>query len=89
MEYTKFIIEVTSSTDTGFASIQQSIEVPYQAGVAAYNGQVTLTGSVGDEYIYRIKNRKEYVSLNGDIIVSENYSEVVSIFIASNNINSY
>lgn len=85
----KFIIEVTSSTDTGFASIQQSIEVPYQAGVAAYNGQVTLTGSVGDEYIYRIKNRKEYVSLNGDIIVSENYSEVVSIFIASNNINSY
>lgn len=85
----KFVIEVTNSADTGFDSIQQSIEVPYQAGLAAYSGQVTLSGSVGDEYIYRVKNSKEYVSLNGDIIVSENYSEVVSIFIASNNINTY
>lgn len=82
-----FTVQV--STDKTFTNIVSSATTDYVAGQSAYSAQITLTGSVGTDLIYRVRNDKNYVTLNGDTIDSVAYSEVVPITIMSNAINSY
>ena len=82
-----FTLEVS---DDDFTTINYSATTEYIATQNGYVLSVTFIDTmVGDTFKYRIKNTKEYVSLNGDIIVSEVYSEIIPIEIQSNNINSY
>lgn len=83
----RFVLEVAS--DINFTTIVDSVEVPYVADQSAYSAQVTLSGSVGTQYYYRVVNYKEYVSLSGDLIKDTKYSEIVPIVVQSNSLNSY
>lgn len=82
-----FILEIANSNT--FASILFTATTPYITGQTFYATNVTITGSVGTEYYYRVKNDKRYVSTTGDIIQSVNYSEIIPIIIETNSINSY
>ncbi len=82
-----FILQVADSNT--FANIVFTATTPYVTGQTFYNTNVTITGSVGTEYYYRVKNDKMYVSVTGDIIESINYSEIIRIIIETNSINSY
>lgn len=83
----RFVVEV-SSAET-FNNIVTSAETSYSADVSAYSADITLSGSVGTQYYYRVVNHKEYVSLTGDVIKDDKYSEIVPITIQSNSLNSY
>ena len=41
--------------------------------------------TVGDEFLYRIINKKFYNPIMGQTIVSESYSDVINVKIATNN----
>jgi hypothetical protein len=84
-----FTVEVANSGDTGFTSLITTATTNYVTNQTAYSAQITLSGDVGTNYIYRIKNEKRYTSLIGDVISSINYSETIPITIQSNAINSY
>lgn len=80
---------VQYSTDINFSSYTVSSVVPYQPLVTSYSSTLTLTGAVGTELFYRVKNTKDYKSICGDIIESIAYSETVPVVIQTNAINSY
>ena len=85
-----FTLQLADDTDTVFSNIISSATTPYVLNQTIYSGQLTVTGgTVGESFIYRIKNEKDYVSLSGDKIISINYSDVIPITIQSNAINSY
>jgi len=85
----EFIIEVADINDINFTTILFSGVTEYIAGVTNYNGIVYLTGNAGTKYIYRIKNIKRYLTIRGDKLVTEKYSESYPIRIQTNAINSY
>jgi hypothetical protein len=77
------------SNNINFLSSTISAIVPYQQQVTNYGGVLSLTGSIGTTYYYRVKNEKNNVTICGDIISSTAYSETVKVVIESNGINSY
>lgn len=83
----RFVLEVASDED--FTSIVTSAETSYVVDQSAYFAEITLSGSVGTQYYYRVVNYKEYVTLNGDIITDVEYSEIVPLVVQSNSLNSY
>ena len=84
-----FTIEVADINDTTFSSILFSATTQYIKNQTSYSSQLILTGSAGTKYIYRIKNKKNYITIVGDILTTVNYSETIPIQIQSNEINSY
>lgn len=82
-----FILQIADSVT--FSNVIFTATTPYVSGQTLYNTTVTITGSVGTEYWYRVKNDKIYVSANGNIIESIAFSEIVPIIIETNSINSY
>jgi hypothetical protein len=82
-----FTVEISDTDD--FINILFQGSIPYEQGVTAYSLPITLSGSLGDELYYRIKNEKKYTTLCGNDIYNINYSEVVRIIIGVNSINSY
>jgi hypothetical protein len=85
-----FTLQLAQSTDTVFSNIISSATTAYVTNQTLYNAQLTITGgTVGEKFIYRIKNQKDYVSLTGDKIISIDYSDTIPITIQSNAINSY
>ena len=82
-----FYLEYSNSPS--FSTYTVSDTVPYIELLTSYSGILTLTGSVGTNYYYRVKNIKDYVSICGDVISSTAYSETVKVQIQSNAINSY
>jgi hypothetical protein len=83
----RFVLEV-GTTDT-FTSIVSTAETQYITNVNQYSDTVTVTGSVGTELFYRVRNEKDYISIKGDKIESSAVSETVPITITVNSINSY
>lgn len=83
----QFVVQY--GTDPTFTTYSVNSIVPYVAGNTAYDTILNLTGSVGTNVFYRIKNEKNYVSMCGDKIGSTAYSETVKAIIQSNAINSY
>jgi len=82
-----FTVEV--GTDSTFNKLVATAQTEYVANEVSYSSEITLTGSVGTNLVYRVLNEKNYVTLDGDIITTSAYSEVVPITIMSNSINSY
>ena len=83
----EFILEFGS--DAEMTTVVSSSSTEYVVGGLNYNASVTITGSVGTQLYYRVKNNKNYVTMCGDIIQSTAYSEIIPITIATNSINSY
>jgi hypothetical protein len=83
----RFILEY--GTDPTFTTYGVNSIVPYVNGNTGYDTIFNLTGSVGTNVYYRVKNEKNYVTICGDKIGSTAYSETVRVIIQSNAINSY
>jgi hypothetical protein len=77
------------STGNSFTTLTVADTIPYEIGVTNYSGNLSVTGDVGTNLYYRVKNTKNYESICGDLIESVAYSEIVPIVIQSNAINSY
>jgi hypothetical protein len=83
----EFSLEYSNSNS--FSTYTVNSTVPYAPLVTNYTSVLSLTGSVGTNWYYRVKNVKNYESICGDIISSTGYSETVRVQIQSNAINSY
>lgn len=77
------------SLNSNFSGFTVANTVLYQPQVTNYSAILTLTGSVGTNIYYRVRNIKNYASICGDIVQSQAFSETVPIVIQSNAINSY
>lgn len=77
------------STNNSFVTYYENSPVPYVSQIGNYNSILSLTGAVGTNWYYRVKNVKNYQSICGDIINSTAYSDTVKVKIISNAINSY
>ncbi len=84
-----FYIEVADLINPDFSVILQQIEVPYEPNVNIYSKDVQIDGEFGDTYLYRVKNRKKYYTLNNQLVIDDSFSEVGKIKIQSNNQNTY
>lgn len=82
-----FTLEISS--ENTFSSLNFTATTPYVSGQTLYYTSITITGAVGTQYYYRVKNNKKYISVTGDIIHSIKYSETIPITILTNNINTY
>jgi hypothetical protein len=82
-----FTLEVSSSPT--FSTFTVNSVVPYSALVTNYDSILVISGNVGDNFYYRVRNTKNYASICGDTIKTEAFSEVVPVEIQSNAINSY
>ncbi len=83
----EFSLEYSNSNS--FSTYTVNSTVPYAPQVTNYTSVLSLTGSVGTNWYYRVKNVKNYQSICGDMISSTGYSETVKVQIQSNAINSY
>jgi hypothetical protein len=77
------------STTENFVTYTTANIVEYSANVTNYSSILSLSGDVGTEYYYRVKNTKNYASICGDLIESTVYSEIVPVIVQNNAINSY
>lgn len=82
-----FSLEVSSGTS--FSNFYYSGLTNYNISDTLYYDSFTLTGSVGTQLYYRVKNTKNFETFCGDVIQSINYSDTIPITIQSNTINSY
>jgi hypothetical protein len=86
----KFTVEVTTTSDIDFNSIQYSFETPYIINQKTYSLLILLTNAnAGDKFIYRVKNEKFYQPIMGETIYSVNYSDVNNIEIQFNSGKTY
>ena len=83
------VFDLEYSTNSNFSTYNISNTIPYQINVSNYSSILSLSGSVGTNWYYRVKNVKTYPSICGDGISSTAYSETVNVVIQSNAINSY
>jgi hypothetical protein len=83
------VFTLEASPNPLFDDIISSATTEYIPNQNSYSAELTITGSVGTNLVYRVVNDKNYVTLDGDIINSRAYSETVPITIMSNAINSY
>ena len=82
-----FTIEV--STGSSFTTIYTSTTVDYVVNQQYYSGTFVVSGNVGTQYYYRVKNEKNYTTICGEIVTSVVYSDIIPIVVQSNAINSY
>jgi hypothetical protein len=82
-----FSVEI--SENSNFSTYSVNSTVNYETNVTNYDSVLTLTGTVGTQLYYRVRNVKNYVSICGDWISSEAFSEVVPVQIVSNALNTY
>lgn len=83
----QFTLEL--STGDTFTNISYSSVTDYEVGVGIYSDNLIISGDVGTQYYYRVKNEKFYQPITGNTIDTIAYSETVPIIIQSNSINSY
>jgi hypothetical protein len=82
-----FLVEI--SENSSFSTYSVNSTVNYETNVTNYSSVLTLTGSVGTQHYYRVRNVKNYVSICGDWVTSEAFSELVPVQIVSNALNTY
>jgi len=82
-----FILEV--ALDKEFSNIHYSGETEYVIGSNYYSHVFDLQGQFGTKLYYRVINNKRYETICGEIIDDSIVSEIISIVIATNSINSY
>jgi hypothetical protein len=82
-----FSVEI--SQNSVFSAYSVNSIVNYETNVTNYSTILTLSGSAGTNQYYRVRNVKNYVSICGDYVTSEAFSEVVPVEIVSNAMNTY
>jgi len=82
-----FTLEV--GNDSGFSSLYFTGTTNYIQNVGVYSNSFTVTGSVGTQYFYRVKNNKKYVTICGTEVNDVAYSDTIPIKITTNSVNSY
>jgi hypothetical protein len=82
-----FSVEISQNSDFSTYSVNSTVN--YETNVTNYSSVLTLSGSVGTQLYYRVRNVKNYVSICGDWVTSEAFSEVVPVQIVSNAMNTY
>ena len=81
-----FIVEFTDKEDTDFENVLYTGVTSYRIAVQNYSLVMNLyDAKVGEEFLYRIINKKFYNPIMGQTIVSESYSDVINVKIATNN----
>jgi hypothetical protein len=83
----QFTLEL--SPNTIFSGLVYSSITEYVIGQSTYGTSLVVSGAVGTNLYYRVKNEKNFINLCGNIISASTYSEVIPILIQSNSINSY
>ena len=83
----EFTLEV--GNDSAFSSFYFTGSTNYIQNVGVYSNSFTVTGSVGTQYFYRVKNNKKYVTLCGAEVNDVAYSDTIPIKITTNSVNSY
>ena len=82
-----FSLEV--STGNTFSDFYYSGKTLYNTVSNFYSDSFIASGTVGTKLYYRVKNQKNYETLCGDFVTSIVYSDIISVVIQSNSINSY
>jgi hypothetical protein len=82
-----FTLEISNSSL--FTSLNYSASTDYITGSSTYGLPFSVTGQVGTQLFYRVKNEKNFVTLCGGIISAATYSDIIPITILTNYINSY
>jgi len=82
-----FTLEISDSIS--FPTTVFTATTDYIVGVTAYGIPFSVTGKVGTELYYRVKNEKNYITFCGNSISAATYSDIIPINIQTNSINSY
>jgi hypothetical protein len=82
-----FTLELSTISD--FSNIINSVNVNYIPNISNYSAELILTGGLGTELFYRVKNHKSYEVITGDKVETIMYSEIAPIIIRNNSLNSY
>ena len=86
----EFTLEIAAKDDLNFENLIYSDVIPYVNNINGYLSQITLVGaSAGDEFRYRVKNKKIYTPISGETITDVEYSDVNTFELTSNIGNSY
>jgi len=86
----EFTLEIAAKDDLNFENLIYSDVIPYVDNVNGYLSQITLVGaSAGDEFRYRVKNKKIYTPISGETITDTVYSDVNTFELTTNIGNSY
>lgn len=89
IDSTNGVFEVEFSKVDTFSVIEQSELVPYVIGKTSYVKRVDMNYPYGTVLYYRIKNTKNYSTISGDILNSDNVSDSIRIEIKTNISNNY
>ena len=86
----EFTLEIADFSDEDFNTILYSGSAVYINDVNTYTSQINLSGATaGDQFRYRIKNKKKYEPISGETITDIVYSDVNTFELISNQGNSY
>jgi hypothetical protein len=86
----EFTLEIADFSDEDFNTILYSGSADYINDVNTYTSQINLSGATaGDQFRYRIKNKKKYEPISGETITDIVYSDVNTFELISNQGNSY
>ena len=77
------------STANTFSTIYTSSTVNYVANQKFYWTTFNVSGAIGSQYYYRVKNEKNYTTICGQVVTDIAYSDIIPIVVQSNAINSY
>jgi hypothetical protein len=83
------VFTIQLSTDKSFTNIVYSSSTSYINGQAYYSDNIILTGGLGTKLYYRIRNQKEYKTILNDIIIINEFSEIIPIVVGTNATNNY
>ena len=83
----QFTLEV--STGTSFTTIYSSTTVDYVVNQQYYSASFTVSGPIGTEFYYRVKNEKNFTTICGEIVTDIAYSDTIPVVVQTNAINSY
>jgi hypothetical protein len=82
-----FVLEISDSIL--FNTIVYTGSTSYALGVTEYGIPFSVSGQVGTQLYYRLKNEKNYITFCGNSISAATYSDIIPITIQTNSINSY
>jgi hypothetical protein len=82
-----FMLEISNTIL--FDTIVYTGSTSYALGITAYGIPFSVSGQVGSQLYYRVKNEKNYITFCGNSISAATYSDIIPITIQTNSINSY
>lgn len=82
-----FMLEISDSSL--FNTIVYTASTNYSVGISVYGIPFTVSGKVGTQLYYRVKNEKNYITFCGNSVSAATYSDIIPITIQTNSINSY